>query len=714
MDRYPLRGFRWLCRIPLILVLAACSCSSGPSDTSIPVYDTVVIGGKDSGTETQTPVADHGTDEAVSETTSTGCSDSSECPKSKPVCKHPEGICVQCIVSMDCETAQMSCVDNECVVQVCEPGSRVCLGDLLEICNGDGTVKTTQDCSEQGLPCLDGECGKCNPGETSCVGNVARTCSDDGTFYIEIDCEDQFCKDGLCLACLPLEKWCVGNDLVECNEDGTMSTVLESCDPTEDGLICKNSACVSLCEVAGEERTNAGCEYWPMDLDQTSENNAENSQFAVIVSNTSGQYDAKVRVYKGDVVEKELIVPKNDLSIILLDPFNISNPGVADLGRRLKSTVPIVAYQFSPLDNVGMFSNDASLLLPTNVLGKVYRVMAWKQRDASLTSYFTIMAVEEGETEVKLTVTAPVQAGPGLPALQTDGSATVILSQFQTLHVKSNKSCSDLTGTLVESSGKIAVMGGHECANIPAGSNCGGEFCCCDHLEDQLFPVQAWGKHYLLGRSMDRHEAPDTVRVLAAMDGTQVVVKGESVSVPVLQAGQFHEFQVDSHVEISSDKPFLAAQYLESQTSPTGCSEDCDDTLLFGMKCDGNPFGKSCDDDQDCCPGVAGIGDPAFIVAVPTEQFRQDYLFLVPNKYEMDFVNIIAPIGATVSLDGTGLGPGDFTSIAAGQFVVARTVVSDGIHRISSSHKIGIMVYGWDQYVSYGYAGGMNVESLNN
>ncbi|MBL6975934.1 MAG: hypothetical protein ISR64_09405 [Deltaproteobacteria bacterium] len=699
-----------------LALVAGCAGNQGPADPAPPAYDAVVIGAKDDGNEGPATAADDGAKDPNGGTLdpgSSGCNDSSDCLKAVPICKLPERVCVQCIVSLDCKD-DLTCVDNACVTQVCAPDSTSCVGDLLETCSGDGTGKTVHDCSEQGLPCLDGACGGCEPGTLSCLDNVSRTCSDDGTFYIEEDCQDKFCDNGLCLACQPLQKGCVGNDVVECNEDGTVATVVETCDPTENGLVCKNSTCVSLCEVAGEERTNAGCEYWPLDLDQTSENDAENSQFAVIVSNTSGQYDAKVRVFKGADIEKEVIVPKNDLSIILLDPYNISLPGVADLGRRLKSTVPIVAYQFSPLDNVGMYSNDASLLLPTNVLGKVYRVMAWKQRDASLRSYFTLVAVEEGETQVQITATAPVEAGPGLPAIGTGGMGTVALQQFQTLHVKSNENCSDLTGTLIEASKKIAVMGGHECANIPAGANCGGEFCCCDHLEDQLFPVEAWGKHYLLGRSLERHDAPDTVRVLAAENGTQVTIKGEAVTIPVLQAGQFHEFQVDGHVELSSDKPFLAAQYLESQTSPTGCSMDCDDTLLFGKKCDGNFLNQSCNDDQDCCPGVAGIGDPAFIVAVPTEQFRQDYLFLVPNKYELDFVNIIAPGGAAVTLDDTLLGPADFTPIAAGPYSVARTVVADGVHRISSSQKIGIMVYGWDQYVSYGYAGGMNVESLNN
>ncbi|NOZ00602.1 MAG: hypothetical protein GXP54_01770, partial [Deltaproteobacteria bacterium] len=87
------------------------------------------------------------------------CADSTGCAPEKPICKMPEGVCVECLVSMDCGAADMACVNNACVIQVCEPYMSVCIGDLLEICNADGTGKTTEDCSELGLPCLEGECG---------------------------------------------------------------------------------------------------------------------------------------------------------------------------------------------------------------------------------------------------------------------------------------------------------------------------------------------------------------------------------------------------------------------------------------------------------------------------------------------------------------------------------------------------------------------------
>ena len=50
-------------------------------------------------------------------------------------------------------------------------------------------------------------------------------------------------------------------------------------------------------------------------------------------------------------------------------------------------------------------------------------------------------------------------------------------------------------------------------------------------------------------------------------------------------------------------------------------------------------------------PGDAATGDPAFILAVPVEQFRPDFVFLAPDKYAFDYVTITAPIGAEVFFD---------------------------------------------------------------
>ena len=51
-------------------------------------------------------------------------------------------------------------------------------------------------------------------------------------------------------------------------------------------------------------------------------------------------------------------------------------------------------------------------------------------------------------------------------------------------------------------------------------------------------------------------------------------------------------------------------------------------------------------------PPDSGVrsGDPAMAVVVPTEQYRDNYLFHAPTNYSASYVNITAPLGAKVLL----------------------------------------------------------------
>jgi hypothetical protein len=40
------------------------------------------------------------------------------------------------------------------------------------------------------------------------------------------------------------------------------------------------------------------------------------------------------------------------------------------------------------------------------------------------------------------------------------------------------------------------VFGGHSCARVPNATV--GD---CDHLEEQIFPIDTWGRHFVAGRA---------------------------------------------------------------------------------------------------------------------------------------------------------------------------------------------------------------------
>ena len=106
------------------------------------------------------------------------------------------------------------------------------------------------------------------------------------------------------------------------------------------------------------------------------------------------------------------------------------------------------------------------------------------------------------------------------------------------------------------------------------------------------------------------------------------------------------------------------------------------------------------------------IGDPSLILAAPEEEYRDNYIFLTPSAYAFDYISLIAPSGAVVSLDNVGLDGSAFTPISGTDYYVARLPVSDGIHEIAASAPVSVVVYGYDDDVSYGYLGGLGLHDI--
>ena len=617
--------------------------------------------------------------------------------------------------SMAC-LSDARCLDG--VRQTCSEGEWTddeCLSG--EVCDGDGAcIPQPNTCDEEGAArCLDAtQISLCVDGmweNSQCEGGCLT--SDEGASCQEV-------------ICVPGERRCRDTDtIVECNAVGSEFRIAERCRGLSTGQQCDLGECVPLCLISEKVKTNIGCDYWAADLDNAFVESGEGfldaaaAPFAVVVSNPHPEFTGEVSVYDHEGLIDQAILPPLGLHIFNLPRRDIEGTTLAPLSYRIRSGVPIVAYQFNPLENEDVFSNDASLLLPSHVVGEDYLVMTREQSFDRLRGYVTILGISDEPTTVTVTVTAPTQSGPigDIPELNPGDTYEVTLSAFDVLSLQTRAPGADLTGTRVTSDKPVVVFGGSEAANVPNTNrcininertrrgvcdydqetecsstyDCNNAFfnvCCADHLEQQMFPINTWGRHYIATKSFDRGLELDYWRILASEDNTKVETVPPLVDIPTLNTGEWFEFGSREHFEIISDKPVLVGQFLAGEHAP-------EPNIQGGLE-----------------PGDAGTGDPAFILAVPNTQFRNDFVFLAPNKYAFDYVSVIAPVGAEVFFDDRLIE--SWESVGETMlWQVARFPIGDGVHLLIADEPIGVLVYGYDSYVSYGYPGGLNLDIID-
>ncbi len=668
--------------------------------------------------------------------TPSACEGDADCPEDKSHCA-PTGVCIECLEDGHCTDA--TCDEGKCLPSTCTPGEATCNGNTRLECTeaGDGWDKSL--CVDS--VCAGGTCTGCEPGATICQGDTIMVCRADSTgFDAQGACDAAAglkCYGGECLTCYPGAKQCVGHVAEVCNLEGQWQT-LEDCNAA--GKNCTAGSCVSACAGDIKFNSNSGCDYWAVDLDNVGD--AVTKPYAIVVTNLTDQTSVvTVSIKAGAGITTEEVasqeVGPGQLHVFDgLPTQNMMASGVFWTGYRVQSTAAIIAYQFNPLDNDATYSNDASLLLPSHRYGKEYIVMSQRQfgeGEAASRGAVTILA-STSATKVQITTTTSTQSGDGVQAMQAGVSYEYVLDPFQVMNIKSDAEAGDLTGTIITSDKPIGVFGGHDCAFSET-----SEFCCCDHVEQQLFPVKTWGKEYVAAKSFSRHSEVDRWRVLASVDGTEVSFHPESVSPPVLLGrGQFFEVATAADFTISATEPVMVSQMLSSSSqivtphswipcfTDAECAQEyaCSPVDLFTTLClapsctpgtTGTcPSGHTCVEIDPIFGGGScePTGDPAMILSAPVEQFRTEYVFLSPLNYRDDYVNIVAPTSAEVTLDGLPLGGASWTSIPGTGWKVAREKVQDGVHTLNASEAVGVVAYGYDDDVSYGYTAGLNLSDL--
>jgi hypothetical protein len=227
---------------------------------------------------------------------------------------------------------------------------------------------------------------------------------------------------------------------------------------------------------------------------------------------------------------------------------------------------------------------------------------------------------------------------------------------------------------LIESSRPIAVFGGNQCGNVP-GPNTGF----CDHLVEQIPPVSTWGTEALTVPLATRSFG-DTFRILADEDTTGVELEGAAPESFTLEAGEFEDRLLEGSYRISSDGPILVAQYSN------------------GSEWD-------------------GVTSDPFMMLIPSvEQLLGSYTFATPGMgFSANYANIVAlttdAMAGDVLLDGVAVPPGSFTVLTGTDYSTAQALIAVDSHTLSAPNPVGLYVYGYASFDSYGYPGGFSAGS---
>ena len=445
--------------------------------------------------------------------------------------------------------------------------------------------------------------------------------------------------------------------------------------------------CFTPCQKATFDRSSVGCVYYAVDT------NSIGNPWAVAISNIDPAATAKVVVERkngatwtpvaGGTVT---VAPRGVVTVLMPRNFATGSTLMAAGSFRITSDIPVISYQFAPIDGSTSFLSDASLLLPVSAYDRYYVISAWPsgvdQGGSPRDAHIQIVANEP----TNVTVTSPIAttAGPGAPALAPNVPHTYAMAEGDYLQLTVQTINQSLTGTYIESDKPVAVFSSNDCANVPNVP----DRCCCDHLEEQLFGLQTWGTTYV-GAQMPRRGTEGSIwQIIAQQDNTTVTftpgagVTGLPPSV-TMSARQKVEYTVTGGATpgdflVTSDKAILVNQF----------------TVGSFVVAEGGD-----------------TGDPDMVQAIPTAQYLAHYNVLVPSTWINDFLVLIRKTGATVMVDG--IAPGTPWRPLAGGWETTVLPVPDGVHVLDGSAPFGVAVSGYDSYDSYSYPGGLGQAVIN-
>ncbi|HNW90292.1 MAG TPA: PKD domain-containing protein [Bacteroidales bacterium] len=430
---------------------------------------------------------------------------------------------------------------------------------------------------------------------------------------------------------------------------------------------------------SGQGFSTKGTDFWFGFMENyLGEDSIQTDRMKVYITADDIQATGTVSVPLGGWSQNFVVAPNSTIEITIPTAIAmcVETELIENKGVHVTSDNPVSVYQL----NYVRYTSDANIILPTLSLGTRYRVTTYTPSPASPTwtevspSELLVVGIFDN-TVIKITTKCNTEGGHG-----ANVPFNITLNKGEVYQIRAYySSMYSLTGTLIEIDTTVtdncktfAVFSGNKCAFVP------GDSCCCNHICEEMMPINTWGKKYITVPLEDR--ASDVFRIVASKNGTIFTIDG---GLPQgLNAGAFYETDRSTPAYIESNYPISVAQFSKSGQT------------------DGNEY-----------------SDPFMIMLNPLEQTIDRIVFnsFVTPIIEDYYVNIVTKTANTglVMLDGVGV-VDSFSTVASNTlYSYAQIRITQGNHILVCDSGLTANVYGYGWYETYGYMAGGMVKDLN-
>ncbi|XP_076216831.1 IgGFc-binding protein isoform X3 [Aptenodytes patagonicus] len=308
--------------------------------------------------------------------------------------------------------------------------------------------------------------------------------------------------------------------------------------------------------------------------------------------------------------------------------------------------------------NSKSYTVGATTVLPVDRLGNKYYVVTPEDTKKEGLKEFVVAA---GKTSATVSINIKGKLYYKKRNYSPGSTLRVFLNPYHSLQLQSSY---DLSGTEITSDNAVAVLSGHTCVKMHMG---------CDHVVEQLLPVAAWGKAYVVPPN-PLQKVTDFAYVVAAEKASITYNRGNSAVAVDIAAGEVRKFEI-------------------SQNSPLYVSASAAIQVVFfftGAK-------------------ASLAQDPFLLNIPPISTYCTSYRVSSLENYENHVVLIARNADAsTTTLNQKRERTLSWQAIPGTDFSWATVTMSKPSEIQSAEHPdtpLGLLVFGFQNYAGYGFAG---------